>query len=67
MADTTIVYEHDTHHLFEVRKADDGTYFAVRNESPNFCFHANSIAELVVKVGDAFKFHVTRNRKDIGL
>jgi len=63
MSNTVIYYEHETSHLFEMRKADDGTYFAVRNENTYFCFQANSMGELVEKVEAAFKFHIIKPRK----
>ncbi len=46
----------NTRELFSVHIIEDGTYLAIRDSSPMFCFHGSSIEEVVNKANSAFDF-----------
>ena len=52
-----MIYERgvNTRHLFCIEIVEDGTYVAVRDVEPMFCFHGNTIQEVANVAQSAFE------------
>lgn len=43
--------------LFQIELSENGTYLAVRTESPLFCLHGDSVEDACLKAVEALEFY----------